>query len=181
MEASQPELTADRLLRAKAGDGPAFEELLAPVLDPAFRLAITMLRDRSAAEDAVQEAALRAWRRIGGFRSGADLRPWFLAIVANECRSVRRSRWWHVIRAGEVAPTERPDPWEVALADRLDLDAALERLPRRHLLVLVLYYHLDLPTDEVGRVLGCSRNAARVRIHRALGALRPGMAAEVER
>ena len=60
MEASQPELTADRLLRAKAGDGPAFEELLAPVLDPAFRLAVTMLRDRSAAEDAVQEAALRA-------------------------------------------------------------------------------------------------------------------------
>lgn len=52
MEASQPELTADLLLRAKAGDGPAFEELLAPVLDPAFRLAITMLRDRSAAEDA---------------------------------------------------------------------------------------------------------------------------------
>jgi len=43
------------------------------------------------------------------------------------------------------------------------------------------YYHLDLPTDEVGRVLGCSRNAARVRIHRALGALRPGMRAEVER
>ncbi len=181
MEASQPELTADRLLRAKGGDGPAFEELLAPVLDPAFRQAITMLRDRSAAEDAVQEAALRAWRRIGRFRSGADLRPWFLAIVANECRSVRRSRWWHVIRYGEVAPSALPDPWEVASADRLDLDAALERLPRRHLLVLVLYYHLDLPTDEVGRVLGCSRNSARVRIHRALGALRPGMRAEVER
>src|SRR5262245_46934744 len=181
MEVSQPELTVDRLLRAKAGDGPAFEELLAPVLDPAFRLAITMLRDRPAAEDAVQEAALKAWRRIHRFHPGADLRPWFLAIVANECRSVRRSRWWHVIRSGDIAPTAPPDPLEVASADRLDLDAALERLPSRHLLVLVLYYHLDLPTDEVGRVLGCSRNAARVRIHRALRALRPGMAVEVDR
>ena len=50
---------ADLLRRAVAGDGRAFDELLAPVLDPAFRLAMTMLNDRSAAEDAVQEAALK--------------------------------------------------------------------------------------------------------------------------
>src|SRR6202158_5478697 len=76
----------DLLARARAGDGHAFDELLAPVLDPAFRLAMTMLKDRGAAEDAVQEAALKAWRTLGRFRAGAELRPWFLAIVANECR-----------------------------------------------------------------------------------------------
>jgi RNA polymerase sigma factor (sigma-70 family) len=172
--------SVDRLRRARDGDGPAFAELLAPVLDTGFRLAMTMLKDRSAAEDAVQEAALKSWRKLDRFRSGADLRPWFLAIVANECRTARRSRWWQVIRfdeAGEVAPAVAS---EGAWAERIDLDAALDRLPKHHLLALTLYYQLDLPVEEVARVLGCSAGAARQRIHRALAAVRPGMAMEVD-
>jgi RNA polymerase sigma-70 factor (ECF subfamily) len=168
---------AERLQRAKAGDGRAFEELLAPALDPAFRLAMTMLKDRGAAEDAVQEAALKAWRKLGGFRAGSELRPWFLAIVANECRSTRRTRWWGVIRLGELPHRAVSDD---QAAERLDLDAGLDRLPRHQLLALTLYYHLDLPIEEVARVLGCSSGAARVRIHRALAALRPGMAMEAD-
>jgi len=164
---------AERLQRAKAGDGRAFEELLAPVLDPAFRLAMTMLKVRGAAEDAVQEAALKAWRKLGSFRTGSELRLWFLAIVANECRSTRRTRWWNVIRLGEFKPRTVSEDWS---AELVDLDAALDRLPQAQLLVLSLYYHLDLPIEEVARVLGCSPGAARVRIHRALAAWRPGMA-----
>jgi RNA polymerase sigma-70 factor (ECF subfamily) len=165
------------LERAKAGDGPAFEQLLAPALDPAFRLAMTMLNDRAAAEDAVQEAAFRAWRKLGQFRTGSVLRPWFLAIVANECRSARRSRWWQVLRFPDLrTESVQHDRW----ADRVDLDAALERLAPHHLLALTLYYHLDLPVDEVARVLGCSEGASRQRIHRALAALRPGLVLEVD-
>lgn len=156
-------------------DANAFEELIEPVLDSAFRLAMTMLNDRPAAEDAVQEATLKAWRKLGSFRVGAPFRPWFLAIVANECRSARRARWWHVLRYADVrAHKTASDPVE-----HMDLDAALEKLPRHHLLPLVLYYHLDLPIDEVGRVLGCSDGAARQRIHRALSALRPAVTLEV--
>jgi RNA polymerase sigma-70 factor (ECF subfamily) len=173
-------LSADRLRRARAGDGPAFAELLAPVLDSGFRLAMTMLKDRSAAEDAVQEAALKSWRKLDRFRYGADLRPWFLAIVANECRTARRSRWWQVIRFDDAVATGPAAASDKAWADHIDLDAALERLPKQHLLALTLYYHLDLPIDEVARVLGCSTRAARQRIHRALVAARPGMAMEVE-
>ncbi|HZK75100.1 MAG TPA: sigma-70 family RNA polymerase sigma factor [Clostridia bacterium] len=172
-------LSADRLRRARAGDGPAFAELLAPVLDPAFRLAMTMLTDRTAAEDAVQEAALKSWRKLDSFRYGADLRPWFLAIVANECRSARRSRWWQVIRSDDVATLKRTVVPERAWADRIDLDAALHRLPKHHLLALTLYYHLDLPIEEVARVFECSVGAAKQRIHRALAALRIGMSVEV--
>ena len=166
------------MARARAGDTNAFEELLAPVLDPALRLAIVMLNDRSAGEDAVQEAALKAWRKLGQFRPGSDLRPWFLTIVTNECRSSRRSGWWRVIRSGQLIASWRQGPTKEELIDRLDLAAALERLPERHLLALTLYYHLDLPIDEVARVLGCSRGAARVRIHRALRALSPSLTME---
>jgi RNA polymerase sigma factor (sigma-70 family) len=138
---------------------------------------MTMLKDRGAAEDAVQEAALKAWRRLGGFRPGAELRPWFLTIVANECRTVRRGRWWRVLRFPDMGSGAASD---AGWADRLDLAVALERLSRQHLLALTLYYHLDLPIDEVARVLGCSEGAARQRIHRALVALRPAMAVEVD-
>jgi RNA polymerase sigma-70 factor (ECF subfamily) len=174
-------LAEDRLRRARAGDAFAFGELLAPVLDQGFRLAMTMLKDRNAAEDAVQEAALKSWRKLDRFRYGADLRPWFLAIVANECRSVRRSRWWQVIRTDEVEPRDQVAASEGRWADTIDLNAALDRLPKHHLLPLTLYYQLDLPIEEVARVLDCSTGAARQRIHRALGALRPGMGLEVGR
>jgi RNA polymerase sigma-70 factor (ECF subfamily) len=167
----------ERLERAKAGDGRAFDELLAPVLDPAFRLAMTMLKDRGTAEDVLQESAIKAWRKLGRFRSGAELRPWFLAIVANECRTVRRGRWWGVLRFPDLRPAAAPD---ASWADRMDLEAALDHLPQRHLLALTLYYHLDLPIEEVARVLGCSEGAARQRVHRALAVLRPEMTAEVD-
>jgi RNA polymerase sigma-70 factor (ECF subfamily) len=171
---------AVRLERAKAGDGHAFDELLAPVLDPAFRLAMTMLKDRAAAEDAVQEAALKAWRKLGGFRVGADLRPWFLAIVANERRTARRGRWWRVLRLADAGGLGAEGASDRGWAERIDLDMALDRLPRHHLLALTLYYHLDLPIEEIARVLGCSSGGARQRVHRALVALRPGMAVEVD-
>jgi RNA polymerase sigma-70 factor (ECF subfamily) len=172
--------SADRLRRARAGDGSAFAEMLEPVLDPGFRLAMTMLKDRSAAEDAVQEAALKSWRKLDRFRSGSDLRPWFLAIVANECRTSRRSRWWQVIGFDAAGTPELAAASDGAWAERIDLDAALDRLPKQHLLALSLYYQLDLPIEEVARVLGCSEGAARQRVHRALAVLRPGLAMEVD-
>jgi RNA polymerase sigma-70 factor (ECF subfamily) len=172
---------ADRLARACAGDARAFAELVGPLIDSAFRLAMTMLKERSAAEDAVQEASLKTWRTLSRVREGADLRPWFLAIVANECRSARRSRWWHVIRSEDVGESERRPAAQEGWEARMDLDAALDALPRRHLLALSLYYHLDLPIEEVARVLGCSTGAARQRIHRALEALRPALAIEAIR
>lgn len=169
----------DRLQRARAGDGRAFDELLGPVLDPAFRLAMTMLNDRTAAEDAVQEAALKTWRKLGTFKPGAELKPWFLAIVANECRTVRRGRWWRVLRSDDAERLSAGTTSDRSWAEHLDLDAALDRLSPNHLLALSLYYHLDLPIEEVARVLGCSVGGARQRIHRALVALRPSMAIEV--
>jgi RNA polymerase sigma-70 factor (ECF subfamily) len=141
---------------------------------------MTMLKDRPAAEDAVQEAALKSWRKLDRFRAGADLRPWFLAIVANECRTARRSRWWQVIRLDDTSKLDKATSSEGDWADRMDLDAALDTLPQHQLLALTLYYHLDLPLEEVARVLRCSAGAARQRIHRAVAALRPGMTLEVD-
>jgi RNA polymerase sigma-70 factor (ECF subfamily) len=151
-------------------------ELLAPLVPGAQRLAYAMLQNRHEAEDAVQEATFKAWRAYPRFREGSDLRSWFLTIVANECRTARRARSWRVLRFAELRAEPRPD----RLEERVDLDAALDRLPQPQLLALSLYYHLDLPIEEVARVLGCNVGAARQRIHRALAVLRPGMALEAD-
>src|ERR1700730_7814983 len=97
------------IARAKAGDSIAFERLLEPAIRPATRLAYAMLHDRTAAEDAFQESALRAWRRLGNLREGSPFQPWFIGIVANQCREVRRGRWYRLVRIPDVFTTEAPD------------------------------------------------------------------------
>src|SRR5712692_6289873 len=86
---------ADLITRAKKGDRSAFDQLIGPLVDQGFRLAYGMLHDREAAEDAVQEAAVRSWRKLGNLRPGTEMRPWFLAIVANQCRTTARGSWWN--------------------------------------------------------------------------------------
>lgn len=171
--------TAALVAQAIKGDASAFETLIAPVLPAAYRLATTMLRDRNAAEDAVQEAALKAWQRIDRFRPGEPLQPWFLGITANQCRSTRRSRWWELLPLPDLDLLRSPASPEDEWTTHLDLERALDRLPKGHLLALTLYYHLDLPIDEGATVLGCSAGAAKVRVHRALKALQPAVRAEV--
>src|SRR2546427_11546653 len=70
-----------------------FADLLRPLIEPGFRLALAMLHDPQAAEDAVQDASFTAWRKIGRMHNRGRLRPWFLGVVANKCRNARRNRW----------------------------------------------------------------------------------------
>jgi len=160
---------AELLQSARAGDRTAFAELLRPEYRQAFRLAYGLLQDVEEAEDAVQEAAFTAWRKIGNLREGSALRPWFLGIVANHCRSVKRSRWWSVIKA-EPPDSEAPS---TDIAASIDLRRALRRLRHDERLVLVLRYYLDMPFEEIGSTLGVSPKAARTRVERAIHRLKP--------
>ena len=99
--------SGDLLASARSGDASAFALLLDSLWEPAYRLAFSMLGDREAAEDAVQEAALKAWRNVRNLRSDTiSLRPWFFTILANQCRSTRRNRWWHVMRFATLQDPE---------------------------------------------------------------------------
>lgn len=151
-------------------DEAALEDLLAPLFLPAYRLAFGMLRNREEAEDAVQEAALSAWRHRQGFRPGADARPWFFAMVANQCRTFRRSRWSSLLRQADPVVTARATG---DLEADIDLRRALGRLGHDHLLVLVLRYYMDLSYEDVAATLAISEPAARSRTQRAVRSLRP--------
>ena len=169
-------LVASRDLVASAigGDVAAFALLLDPLWDPAHRLAFPMLREESSAEDAVQEAALKAWRNVRRLRPGTQsLRPWFLTIVANQCRSMRRSPWWRVVRLAESPERSSIDR---DADQRIDLERAMQGLAYDQRLSLVLRYFLDLPMEEVAAVLSISVPAAKSRVRRALKTLEPALA-----
>lgn len=167
---TRPQILAD----AARGDANSFASLIEPLLDPAYRLAAVMLGDRSAAEDAVQEASVKAWRKLRQLRGDVSaLRPWFLSIVANECRMARRTRWWSVIRLPDLA-RERSGEVE----SHSDLHAALLRLDPGERLPLVLHFYLDLPLAEVARTLRVSPSAAKSRIYRAAKRLRADLTVE---
>jgi RNA polymerase sigma-70 factor (ECF subfamily) len=167
---------AGLLSAARGGDQTSFERLIEPHISAGYRLAATMLNDPGRAEDAVQEATLRAWRSLGQLRSSAHFRTWFLSIVANRSRTMRTERWWTVIPLNE---TRRGSPDPADGADRRhDLSRALGRLSPEDRAAVFLRFFEDMSSAEVAASLGITATAARSRIHRALRRLRVDLAEE---
>lgn len=162
----------DQLTGVPAIDEPAFLGLVQPLRPTAQRLAHAMLHSPNEAEDAVQEATLKAWAKIQTFRRGTDFKSWYLTIVANECRQALRSAWWRVIlrpfieRGSSSPPQDRVDTGD-------EVRRALGRLSHDHQVVIVLRFYLDLSFEEMGRTLCISPRTAKSRTHRALDRLRP--------
>jgi RNA polymerase sigma-70 factor (ECF subfamily) len=167
---------------ARAGDQAAFADLLQPWILPAANFAHGLLQDRQEAEDAVQEAALKAWRKLRTLRPGAPFGPWFLGIVAHQCGSTRRGRWFRLIRhpAPEVLRRAAGTPGAPEPAAHDALREAILGLGDRQRAAIVLHYYLDLPVDQVGRALGLTPAGAKSRLNRALKTLRPLLAAAEE-
>jgi RNA polymerase sigma factor (sigma-70 family) len=165
--------------RARAGDGRAFEELVSPHWEAAVRLAYLITGNHAEAEDAAQEALVKAWRALGRFRASRPLRPWLLRIVANEARNRRRASGRRArleLRAageqvsGSAAPS--PETLAVAASESRRLLAALDELPEQGRLVLGCRFLLGLSEAETAAALGVRRGTVKSRTSRALEALR---------
>src|SRR5207237_6382103 len=152
-----------------------FADLLKPLIEPGFRLAVAMLHDPHAAEDAVQEASFTAWRKLGRMQDQGRLRPWFLGVVANKCRNARRKKW--VLEVSVGVPEELP---AISSEERTlrgaDLRRAISRLSHDDRLVVVLYFYSDMPVAEVATAAGASAGAPRARLSRPHKQLRPDVA-----
>src|SRR5262249_61813721 len=137
-----------------------------------YALAFAMLRDRQAAEDAVQEAAVKAWRVVAiANRDGRSPRPWFLAIVGNQCRDTRRTGWWRVLRPG-ILPEAREEDHAERVVGHLDLERAMAQLSRGQRALLFLRYGLDMAPQEISEVLSLRLRTVKSRLRRRGGGLR---------
>ena len=163
---------------ARDGDVHAYEELVSRYQGIAYRVAWLVARQAGEAEDAVQEAFVKAYYALPGFRPGAPFRPWLLRIVANEARNRVRSTRRHerlVLRAAAVEPGGAAPSPETAALDRDEAQAlvrALEKLREPDRLVIAYRYLFELSEAEMADALGVRPGTVKSRLSRALGRLR---------
>jgi RNA polymerase sigma-70 factor (ECF subfamily) len=188
-EARRDEIRRDAVLigRARKGDVMAYEELIRTYQDAALRTAAAFAPDGEA-DDAAQEAFVKAYRALGRFRDGAPFRPWLLQIVANEARNRRRSAGRRAGLALRSAEDRRPDeaapsPESAILADeqRAWLHRAVEALRPEDREVIAARYFLELNEAETAALLGVPRGTAKSRLSRALARLRATLDATTDR
>ncbi len=174
--------------RARDGDVHAYEELVARYQQVAFRVAWMATRSPGEAEDAVQEAFVKAYQHLPRFRVGAPFRPWLLRIVANEARNRARSsrRREGLAHRAAAQPPEVPPSPEAAAVEREDaelLAAALGRLSERDRLVIAYRHLFEMSEAETAEALGVRVGTVKSRLSRAMDRLRsdlvPAVATEV--
>ncbi len=164
--------------QAKAGDLDAFERLV--VLHQRAALQVAYVIAGSDAEDAAQEAFVKAFRALVGFRSGSPFRPWLLRIVANEARNQRRGaarRAGLALRLAERPAGVERSPEEVALGaiSRAELVRALSGLSERDRLTLAYRYFAGLSEAEMATAMSCRPGTVKSRLARALARLRQAL------
>jgi RNA polymerase sigma-70 factor (ECF subfamily) len=172
---------AELIERARKGEVMAYEELVRRYQDVAVRAAHVIAPDGDA-EDAAQEAFVKAYAALSRFRTGSPFRPWLLRIVTNEARNRRRSagrRTGLALRAAEDRPlgdaAPSPESAVLALETRATLVEALNRLRDDDREVIGARYFLDLSEAETADALGIPRGTVKSRLSRALGRLRAGL------
>jgi RNA polymerase sigma-70 factor (ECF subfamily) len=167
--------------RARDGDVDAFEALVDRHRRVALRVAYAVAGDD--AEDAVQDAFVKAYGALGRFRAGSPFRPWVLRIVGNEARNRRRSAGRRSALALRVADpgdarTESPEDAAVASERRRALAAAVASLDDRDREVIALRWFAELSEAEMAVALGVRPGTVKSRLARAMSRLRDVLASE---
>ena len=164
---------------AKAGDRQAYSQLLERHQAIAFRAAYFITGSLADAEDATQDACVKAWLALGRFRADAPFRPWLVRIALNEARNRRRGaarRAWLALRlTGEPQGTQAAASAEseaLAGEERALLAAAVGRLREDDQLVIAARYFLSLSESETAVALSIRRGTVKSRLSRALDRLR---------
>ena len=165
-------------IRRSELDAAAREETLTRMMtehgDMLVRLAYLCLGDAALAEDAVQEAFYKAYRRLDSFRGESSERTWLSRIVINTCKDMRRSPFMRYFqRTVPIESAERRGQEQVWRDDSvLQAVMALPELDRQ---VILLRYYQNLPVSQVARIVGASESAVASRLIRAKDKLRAAL------
>ena len=173
---------AELISRVIAGERDLFNDLIKPCERAAFMTAFSVVRNKADAEEIVQEAALNAYKALGGFRREAKFSTWLLQITLNEARTrLRRSRSMSETslqylgddREGDYTPAILTD-WREIPSDALErkelrqiLQRAVNELPQKYREVLILRDVEEMNITETAQLLGITRGLVKIRLYRA--------------
>ncbi len=157
-------MDAELVRRAKADDRRAFEDLVCRHARSMLQLADFVLHDRAAAEDALQEAYLAAWKRRETLRDEAAFFTWFRRIVLRECLRWRRRPLWRAVPLSDRVQAPPPRDHEL----HLDIARAVGRLSPKLRAVIFLHYYQDVTLATLAEVLRVPESTAKSRLYEAL-------------
>lgn len=177
----RPEQSEQRQIvqRALQGDSYAFNDIVEQYGSLMLRTAAMIVGDRDIAEDVVQDALIQAWNHLPDLREAGALRPWLMRIVVNQCISFKRrlARTTAFVRQSlqeqEIElVAQAADSHKGRLERDWDLARAIEDLPTKQRVVIVLHYYNGMTLPEMSQTLQTSENTLKKRIQAALNNLR---------
>lgn len=168
----------DLVEAASHGDHEAFEVLAASAGDRLYAVARLMLRSSDLAEDAVQEALVRAWQQLPSLRDPDRFDAWLYRLVVNACADQGRQlrRWTQQVRPIPLQASITDDTGSIA--DRELLERGFSRLKPEQRAVVILHYSSGFSAAEIARILGIPDGTARSRLYYATEAMRAALAAD---
>jgi RNA polymerase sigma-70 factor (ECF subfamily) len=165
--------------RALQGDQQAFSDIVDQYSTLMLRTASMIVGDHDIAEDVVQDALIQAWHHLGNLRKAGALRPWLMRIVVNQCISFKR-RLARTTAFMRQTLSEQETDLAAQIADDhkglmerdWDLAHAIENLPMKQRVAIVLHYYNGMTLPEMAVTLSISENTLKKRIQAALTNLR---------
>jgi RNA polymerase sigma-70 factor (ECF subfamily) len=155
-----------RALLRRQQVGQAFELAMSVYGDRMLGLAVSILGDRSAAEDAVQDVMIRIWRALPQFRGDAAISTWIYSITRNRCLTILKQRRGEPVSLD--APESREAAEQVATTPlpNADVWSLLHALPLQYRQVLTLFYAEERSYEEIARALDMPMGTVKTHIHR---------------
>lgn len=171
-------MQAELVDRARHGDREAFGVLAGGAVDRLYATARLILRDTELAQDATQDALVRAWRDLPSLRDVERFDAWLYRLIVRSCADVGRHRRRFRTQI-TVVSTEPSEPDRASeLADRDQLERGLRRLNDAQQAILTLHFYVGLSSSEAADALDIPVGTAKSRLHYAIEALRAALAAE---
>ena len=177
------DMTRELVRQAIEGDREAFSELIRASASRQYSVASLILRDRSRAQDAVQEAFVAAWRGLSALRDPDAWEAWLHRLTVRHCfQSVRREKKRRTVELHVVLESDAVSAHDsvASVVQRDLLERELDQLPMEQRAVIVLRFYADLPLDEVADILDIPIGTAKSRQHRGLAAMRASLESSEE-
>jgi RNA polymerase sigma-70 factor (ECF subfamily) len=166
----------DLIVRAQAGEQRAFDELTLADYPRLFRVAQGILRDRSHAEDATQQAYLDIWRNIRRLREPAKFEAWSYRLLVHACyaEAKRIPKWLPDTGLPERGAPQASAAYGAVL-DRDELEHGFGQLSVDHRVVIVMHFLLDMTLEQVAITLDLPQGTVNSRLSRGMDAMRAAM------
>lgn len=165
--------------RILQGDTGSFDRLAGKYQKEIYYLALRMMRNEEDAEEVAQQALVNAFNNLHQFRGGASFRTWLYRIAINLANTSKRrsARRGPTTDLPDNMESESPQPLDSLIAGESTREAvkALDTLGEKQRLAVILRIFQELPYDEIGRIIGCTEQTAKVHFHYGIENLRKKM------